>query len=81
MRALELREARTGMTFSEMLDAEIDNSGLLPVMDRVAKFVERVNTTNLHHSGEVGLVGILESLAQSTGHHTDVESEPDSVRH
>jgi len=81
LRALKIIEHDKGQSFSDLMLAEIEAHGLLAVMDRVSKFQERITTTNLHHSGEVGLVGILESLAAGAGHDTSVESESDSVRH
>ena len=81
IRALKIIENDTGKSFSDLMLQEIETHGLLAVMDRVGKFQERITTTNLHHSGEVGLVGILESLAAGAGHDTSVESESDSVRH
>jgi hypothetical protein len=53
---------------------------LLTVMDRIAKFQERTSSVEMNHSGEVGLVGILEALGGAR-HDSQVEKEPGSVRH
>jgi len=81
LRALDLIEAEKGLTFSELIKAEIEKNGLLAVMDRVGKYMERTSSVDMNHSGEIGLVGILESLAGRTRPDTEMEAEPGSVRH
>ena len=80
LRALDLKTKRDGLTFSEMLLAEIDTYGLMPVLDKIAKFTERTSDVNVNHSGD-SLVSILTSLAASAVNDTGVESKPDEVRH
>ena len=82
LKALELKGGKSGMTLAEIILELIETEGMLAVMDRVAKFQERVGTLDVQHSGEVtSLVSVLTGLAPGTGHDTAVESEPGSVRH
>lgn len=63
------------------MDELIEREGLLAVMDRVAKFQERTIQQDINHSGDINLVSILGSLAGRTRHDTEVEEQPESVRH
>ena len=82
LKALDLKGKRDGMTLPQIMLALIDENGLLPVLDRVAKFQEKTADINLNHSGEVtSLVSVLTSIAPGAGYDTQVESEPSSLRH
>ncbi len=70
------------MTLSQIMYEEIETHGLLTVMDRMGKYLERVSDVNVEHSGEVtSLVSVLTGLTQGAGHDTAMESEPGSIRH
>ena len=80
LRGLKLHEANTGLTFSEIMAEQMQEHGVLYVMERVSKFTERTTEAKIEHSGEVNLVNVLSNLA-SREHDTAVESEPGTVRH
>ena len=82
LKALDLKGNRDGLTLPQIMLGLIDEHGLLPVLDRVAKFQEKTADINLNHSGEVStLASVLTSLATRPGYDTEVEGESDSVRH
>jgi hypothetical protein len=82
LKALDLKGDRDGMTLPQIMLGLIDEHGLLPVLDRVAKFQEKTADINLNHSGEVtSLVQVLTSFAEIPGHDTEVASEPERLRH
>ena len=82
LNALDIMQDRKGMTLSEIMYDQICEHGLLTVMDKMGKYLERVADVNVEHSGEVtSLVSVLTGLTQGAGHDPAVESEPGSVRH
>ena len=78
LNALDFIEDNRGKTFSQLIVEAIDEHGLMFVMDRVAKYAERTGELKVEHTGE-SLVGILERIGRQ--HHTEVEAEPQPVRH
>jgi hypothetical protein len=82
LKALDLKASAEGKTLPEIMLDLIQAEGLLPVMDRIAKFQERTGEVNVNHSGEVvSLVSVLTGLTEGAGYDTQVESEPSSLRH
>lgn len=79
LRGLDLHCKAEGKTHSEIMADLIREEGLLTVMDKVAKFAERVSQTDINHSGEVSLVSILSGIGAE--HDTEVEEESGSIRH
>ncbi len=75
--ALGIVQEKKGITLMEVLADEMIAMGLIQSLDKLGKYVER-DTTHRHEVGE-SLVEVLTAL--STGHHTQVESEPDELRH
>ena len=61
LRAIERKENRDRVTFSEMMLEEIDEKGLLTVMDKVARFVERTSDVTVNTEEET-LADILTGL-------------------
>lgn len=52
LRALELTEAESGKTFSELVADAIRSEGLLPVLDRISKFTVREAKNDLTSGGK-----------------------------
>jgi hypothetical protein len=80
IKALDLKASQEGKTLAEIMLDLIQAEGMLAVMDRIAKFQERTGTLDVNHKG-VSLAEILTGITQGAGHDTQVEGEPDSVRH
>ena len=83
LRAIERKEEPDDITFSEMLVGEIEQHGLLAVMDKVARYTERTSDVNVSHSGET-LVSILTGIAKAeraAAADSSVEAETEPVRH
>lgn len=79
LRALDLIEDQQGLTFSQLMAKAIEEHGVLEVLSKIGKYVER--ESNVSVQVEHSLVDVLSSLDQRAGHDTSVESEPGSVRH
>ncbi len=82
LRALDIMEAQQGKTLSEIMYDQITEHGLLTVMDKMGKYLERVSDVNVEHSGEVtSLVSVLTGIAEGARHDSAVEGEPGQLRH
>ncbi|MFZ9064653.1 MAG: hypothetical protein ACO22U_13535 [bacterium] len=68
------------MTLPEMMYNEIAEHGLLHVMDKVAKYMEK--TSEISVTAGDSLLGVLTSIAdESSRLNSELEDESDEVRH
>lgn len=81
LKALDIKGKESGKTLPEIMYELIESEGMLAVMDRVAKFQERVSAVDHNVTGEVSLVDVLTNLGERDRRSTEVEERPDSVRH
>jgi hypothetical protein len=80
--ALDIMEARDGVTISEAIYQEMKEKGVLYVLDKAGKYVERITDVNVGVTDEFrSLVDVLTAITEGAGHDTPVESEPGSIRH
>ena len=79
-RSLEILEDRTHMTLPEIMYNEIAEHGLLHVMDKVAKYMEK--TSEVSVTAGDSLLGVLTTIAdESSRLNSELEDESNEVRH
>ena len=79
IRAAKIVEGR-GRSLSELI-ADAMEKDIVSAMRAISAFLPRETKADINHTGDVNLVSILGSLAGRAGHDSEVEEQPDSVRH
>lgn len=83
LRGLDIIEQKRGMTFSQLMAEEIEKAGLLVVLDKVGRYVEKEASVDVTTNGEslVDVLGSLNTAIQRARDDLTVEEEPGPLRH